>query len=200
MKEAIISENFDSASFSDQFKWHAEPGNWMIKNKQLVIESNAKTDFWQNTHYGFQADNGHLLYTEVEGDFILETQVDCEFNNQYDQAGLMVRDSENCWVKTSVEYEPDESNKLGAVVTNHGYSDWSTQDADDNFTRFSLRIIRKNSDYIIRCFSEITDDWIQLRMFHLFDKPVMKAGIYCCSPKESGFISRFNYLKIEHLY
>lgn len=36
--------------------------------------------------------------------------------------------SENCWLKTSLEYIPEGPSHLGAVVTNNGYSDWSTQD------------------------------------------------------------------------
>lgn len=35
----------------------------------------------------------------------------------------MIRFSEDCWLKTSVEFESvKEPSRLGAVVTNHGYS------------------------------------------------------------------------------
>jgi regulation of enolase protein 1 (concanavalin A-like superfamily) len=29
----------------------------------LEIFTDEQTDFWQNTHYGFQRDNGHCLFT-----------------------------------------------------------------------------------------------------------------------------------------
>ena len=81
----------------------------------------------------------------------------------------MVRVSDQCWVKTSVEYEIGEPNKLGAVVTNNGYSDWSTQDVGDDFIAYRLRISRVGSDYKIEYFKDSEDTWIQMRLFHLFD-------------------------------
>jgi len=192
-----LKENFENNELNSSLKWHHEPESWQIENKQLIITSEKETDYWQRTHYGFQADNGHFLFMEVEGDFVLESEVNCEFIHQYDQAGLMVRASDQCWVKTSVENEIGESNKLGAVVTNHGYSDWSTQDVKDDFLNYRLRITRTASDYKIEYFSGQDSSWIQLRLFHLFDQPRVQAGIYCCSPKEGGFNAAFDYLLIE---
>jgi hypothetical protein len=34
-------------------------------------EPDAPTDFWQRTHYGFRADNGHFLHREADGEFVL---------------------------------------------------------------------------------------------------------------------------------
>ncbi len=63
----------------------------------------------------------------------------------------MVRFSKDCWLKTSIEYEPNGMCKLGAVVTNQGYSDWSTQGyktgPSDKYFRIreNLEIISLNS-------------------------------------------------------
>eukprot|EP00939_MAST-03C_sp_MAST-3C-sp1_P002699 g2699.t1 len=46
--------------------------------------------------------------------------------SQFDQAGIMVRVDDDCWVKAGVEYT-DGMPRLSCVVTNEGYSDWSTQ-------------------------------------------------------------------------
>ena len=196
MEENKLIETFQGEQFNEKLYWHHEPTNWHLKDEQLQISPDAETDFWQKTHYGFQVDNGHFLFTEVGGDFALETQVRCAFKNQYDQAGLMVRVSEDCWIKASVEFEPDEPNKLGAVVTNHGYSDWSTQDVPDSFTDFKLRLTREGSTYKVQYYQAASNEWIQIRMFHLFDKPIVKAGIYCCSPKRESFVVNFDYMKI----
>ena len=45
---------------------------------------------------------------------------------QFDQAGIMVIVNENVWVKAGIEYTDGFPN-LSCVVTNDGYSDWSTQ-------------------------------------------------------------------------
>ena len=58
----IIKENFEYPEFNTLFSWHHEPESWQIKNNQLIITSEKETDFWQRTHYGFQADNVVIFY------------------------------------------------------------------------------------------------------------------------------------------
>src|SRR6476660_7925192 len=124
-----LHESFAGSALHPQFRWHCEPARWSldVPRRCLRIEPEAGTDFWQRTHYGFEADNGHFLYREVEGDFEIMTKVHTYPVNRYDQAGLMIRVSKDTWIKTSVEYNPDGPNQLGAVVTNQGFSDWSSQ-------------------------------------------------------------------------
>jgi uncharacterized protein len=186
-----------AGQLDSRLHWHCEPSRWKINEDHLEVVCDGATDFWQRTHYGFRADNGHFIYLELEGDFTLENHVQCDFQHQYDQAGLMVRVSDECWIKTSVENELNEPRKLGAVVTNHGYSDWSTQDVADSLTAYRLQIIRRGSDYKVSYFHDLSREWVQLRLCHLFDAPMVQAGIYACSPKEGGFRASFSFLKIE---
>lgn len=188
--------SINASTIEELFKWHCEPGRWQFQNNELKVFADPNTDFWQKTHYGFQVDNGHFLYIDITGDFEMETHVNCEYKHQYDQAGLMVRISEQCWVKTSIEFEPEEDNKLGAVVTNHGFSDWSTQNIDRTITSYRLKISREDSNYKIQYFDEISRRWEQLRLFHLIDQEVVQVGVYCCSPKAEGFVSRFRGFQI----
>ena len=102
-------------------KWTKEsPLDWVV-NKPcevsiddetgvIVIETEEETDFWQNTHYNFQRDDGHFLgQTVADGqDFVFQATVSFEPNAQYDQAGVMVRVSESCWLKASVEFESQQ--------------------------------------------------------------------------------------------
>src|SRR5512137_1329844 len=108
MNELLINELFDKSTFDARLSWYCPPAKWRIRNSCLAIEPDAKTDYWQKTHYGFVPDNGHFLFAEVTGDVIMTTHVRFHPVNQYDQAGLMVRLSSHCWLKTSVEYEPHE--------------------------------------------------------------------------------------------
>ena len=100
----LLEEKFDKQHLDPRLSWFCEPSEWKIENSSLVVATDAETDYWQRTHYGFQVDNGHFLYMEVDRDFILETEVQYHFANQYDQAGLMVRNSTDSWVKTAIEY------------------------------------------------------------------------------------------------
>jgi regulation of enolase protein 1 (concanavalin A-like superfamily) len=201
MIESDLMLLFDGNVIDERLTWFCEPPHWSVSSEErtLRVEPAAHTDFWQKTHYGFEADNGHFLSLPVIGDFILTTHVRFNPIHQYDQAGLMIRLSPDCWLKTSVEYEPDGPNRLGAVITNGGYSDWSTQDFPDERREIWLRVRRETTDYLV----ETADDgrrWTQIRMARLLGDRVGKpvaAGLYACSPKEGGFVAQFSLL---HLY
>ena len=201
MGNLLIDESFDKPTLDAQLEWFNPPPAWRIERAHLVVQPGAKTDYWQKTHYGFVADSGHFLFARVGGDFVMTTQVRFYPANQYDQAGLMVRISPQCWLKTSVESEPDEADKLGAVVTNGGYSDWSVQDFHDD--QLTLRVRREGSDYMVEYLSAGTPadpHWTLMRVAHLYDddgEMPVRCGLYACSPLGEGYSAEFAYLKIE---
>src|SRR5262245_27547310 len=122
------------------------------------------------------------------GNFVMTTRVRFHPVHQYDQAGLMVRVSPSCWLKTSVEYEPDGPSRLGAVVTNKGYSDWSTQDYTPTASEVWLRIRREGSDYHTLASAD-GRAWSQLRIARLLDDPgavAVASGLYACAPRGKG--------------
>jgi regulation of enolase protein 1 (concanavalin A-like superfamily) len=162
-----------------------------------VIAPNAPTDFWSKTHYGFEAHNGHFLFANVTGDFTLSAEISMKPQHQYDQAGLMVRHSKSCWLKTSIEFEPGGMNRLGAVVTNAGYSDWSTQDVPAQTIRFRLKVVRERNDYLVHASFDL-ENWTQLRIAHLHEEAAeVECGVYACSPKGAGFVAEFDNFEIR---
>lgn len=201
MIQLLFNEQFKKTRFDSRLQWFNPPTLWAVEAKQstLVVSPDPHTDFWQQTHYGFRADNGHFLYARVEGDFILTTRVRYRPLHQYDQAGLMVRISPTCWLKASVEYEPEGPARLGAVVTNNGYSDWSTQPFPRRRRDYWLRIRREGCDYIVET-SEDGSFWFQIRLARLLeDKPgaEVSCGLYACSPSGGGFVTEFDFLSVE---
>lgn len=183
-----------------QLIWLNEPKVWSVDTAahRLVVLPDAETDFWQKTHYGFAADNGHFLHTRVTGDFTLSAEVIFYPRHQYDQAGLMVRFSSDCWLKTSVEYEPEGPAKLGVVVTNGGYSDWSVQDFPRGRNSVQLRVRRAAADFLVDYRDSAGADWNMIRMAHLAGVETQPAlcGLYACSPKAAGFRAEFCSPKI----
>jgi uncharacterized protein len=185
----------------DRLTWYCEPERWTfdLARSCLRLEPDAPTDFWQRTHYGFRADTGHFLFMEEAGDFSLRARVEFRPRHQYDQAGLMVRVSSECWLKASVEFEPDGPSRLGAVVTNHGYSDWSTQDFRDGRSAVELRVRRTGADYLVEALMGEAG-WTQLRLAHLHEQNPggrVACGVYACSPKGPGFVAEFSRLILE---
>ena len=199
MGKSLIADldAFAGPGLPPQFSWHCEPQRWSLDAGRLRIEPDALTDFWQRTHYGYQADNGHFLYREVDGDFVMTCRVLFHPVHQYDQGGVMVRVSPDCWLKSSVEFEPSAPCRLGAVVTNHGYSDWSAQEFSPGAGDVWLRVRREADDYLVDASGD-GERWSQLRMTHLHDgRGVSVAcGVYACSPKQSGFHCEFTELSI----
>jgi len=195
--------DFRQPALDERLEWRCEPSQWTLDSTRgcLRVQPDAGTDFWQRTHYGFRVDNGHFLFTNAAGDFVLTTHVRFEPVHQYDQAGLMVRLSEDCWIKTSVEYEPGRASRLGVVVTNRGYSDWSTQDIPADRHHMWLRVRRAGADYLVGA----SDDgavWTQLRIAHLDQDDAVRAvqvGLYACSPKGAGYAAEFDLLRLDDL-
>jgi regulation of enolase protein 1 (concanavalin A-like superfamily) len=200
MLARYLHESFAGPGLDPRLCWHCEPARWSVNTSRqcLRIEPNGSTDFWQRTHYGFEVDNGHALFAEIAGDFVLATQVRFRPVRQYDQAGLMVRVSPSCWLKASVEYEPEGPSRLGAVVTNFAYSDWSTQEFASGPGEMWLRVRREGDDYVIDS-SQDGRRWVQIRMAHLHEGrgQAVRGGLYACSPKGAGFAAEFGQLTLD---
>ena len=142
-----LYETFESQTLPENFYWFNEPKQFLFQNG-LVLVTKAETDFWQGTHYGFRRDDGHCLLTRLEGDFCLSTQVSFSPQTQYDQCGLIIRlDAEN-WIKMSAEYDNETLSRLGSVVTNHGFSDWATQDIDSSIRQIWYCISKRGPDFL----------------------------------------------------
>jgi regulation of enolase protein 1 (concanavalin A-like superfamily) len=198
---AFLHETFVGPGLDPRLAWLNEPPVWAVDpaGRCLRVHPAAGTDFWQRTHYGFRADSGHLLAAAVEGDWVLSAHVAAAPVHQYDQAGLMARLSPDCWLKTSVEHEPGRAGRLGAVVTNGGYSDWSTQDFTPGPAGLWLRVRREGADYLVE-WSADGAGWVQLRVARLHDDPggaAVACGLYACSPKGAGFAAEFRDLRVD---
>jgi len=97
--------------------WRNEHYRRLYPALRRISSGITDIEFPDTTRYGLSA--------AVSGNFVVTTKVRFFPKHQYDQAGLMIRVDGIHWIKMSVEYELEEPPKLGVVVTNRGYSDWS---------------------------------------------------------------------------
>lgn len=184
-----------------QFTWFCEPTHHRVEGDRITLVSDSGTDFWQRTHYGFRNDNGHCLWTDVSGDFVVKTHVRYTPQHQFDQAGLIVYFTEDYWVKCSVEREDTKPYNLGSVVTNEGYSDWATQPFRKQTVDMEFMIKHLRTDFEIYCRETGESEWQQLRISRL-NLPldtVFHVGIYACSPKVGGFEASFYSIEIDKI-
>lgn len=195
----FLEECFDGPRFDGRLRWFNEPPLFRLDDEGLTIAPRGGSDLWQRTHYGFRRDDAHGLLLPISGDFSLETEVTFRPVHQYDQAGLLVRLSAECWLKTSIEFELDSPSRLGSVVTNAGWSDWATRDVPASVRSARFRITRQAGDYLIE-HAEPDGHFSQLRVARLHDddgSQLVSAGLYACSPKSAGFTASFRYLKAQ---
>ena len=191
-----INERFLGTKLPQDFFWFNEPLQYKVGNG-LEIITEKETDFWQNTHYGFQRDDGHFLFVQRTGDFSLSTNVIFRPSNKYDQCGLMVRIDDQNWIKVSTEFESDQISRLGSVVTNLGYSDWATQDIKSDRDEMWYRISKRGSDFLLE-YSFEGNKWHQMRIAHLHKSVESYAvGVYACSPIGKAFWCCFKVLEIS---
>ena len=179
-------------------RWTRQPEQFTIADHEITITTTPHTDLWQRTYYGFRNDNAPVLQMQTDEEFFSFT-VKTEFessHHRFDQCGVAVYlDSEN-WLKGSIEYENDRFQRLGSVVTNHGYSDWATTDIPADVKSMWYRLSRRKSDFCIEC-SKNGVDFRQMRICHLFEGAgAVSFGVYACSPEDSSFTARFTELDL----
>eukprot|EP00930_Biecheleria_cincta_P058201 TRINITY_DN44053_c0_g1_i1.p1 TRINITY_DN44053_c0_g1~~TRINITY_DN44053_c0_g1_i1.p1 ORF type:complete len:231 (+),score=28.48 TRINITY_DN44053_c0_g1_i1:53-745(+) len=112
--------------------WSHEPSSWKRADdgSELEIVPDTGKDYWARTYYSplLIKSNAPALLCEIPAK--QEATLELEFTlhpvEQFDQAGALVLIDENTWVKAGIEY-CDGAPRLSCVVTNGGFSDWSTQ-------------------------------------------------------------------------
>lgn len=185
--------NFNTADLT----WTREPKQYCIKQEQITIITEPHTDLWQKTYYGFQNDNAPVLQLKTqETYFSFTVKTDFASKQRFDQCGIvMYLDSEN-WLKASIEYETEIYQRLGSVVTNHGYSDWATTDIDASVKSMWYRFSRRESDYCIECSTDGIH-YKQMRICHIWEgSGEISFGIYACSPENSSFEAVFSHMEL----
>ena len=199
--ETVTTQSTDTIMkqfVKENLYWTREPSQSTISDSLITITTDPKTDLWQRTYYGLQNDNAPVLQMKTSKKFFTFT-VKTEFNSSalFDQCGIAIYlDSEN-WMKASIEYENEEYQRLGSVVTNNGYSDWATHDIPSSIREMWYRLSRRNSDYYI----ETSTDGVnfhQMRAFHLFHGDgEISFGIYAASPVDHSFTAKFSNMEVS---
>lgn len=180
-----------------EMKWIRTPKQYEITEDRVVIITEPHTDLWQRTYYHFRNDNAPVLQLETDEQFFsFVVKTDFDTKVRYDQSGIvMYLDSDN-WLKASVEYENDKIQRLGSVVTNNGYSDWSSVDIDASIKSMWFRFSRREDDF---CIENSVDgvNFKQMRICHMFNaKERISFGIYACSAEDSAFKASFTDMEV----
>jgi uncharacterized protein len=187
------------------------PRHHEVAGDCVTFTTQPSTDLWQRTYYGFQNNNAHAYLWSSDQNFTCECTVRFDYKVRFDQAGILVWVDQFNWIKVSMEYEDESLSRLGAVVTNGGYSDWSTRDCETSgFIHY--RVSRRGPDFLLE--ANEGGDWEQLRVCHLailgettrdmgtldaqeLSATPVQVGVYAASPGESSFEVEFHNIHIS---
>ena len=179
-------------------QWTRQPMDFEIRDDSIEIITAPHTDLWQRTYYHFRNDNAPVLQVSTqEKYFSFTVKTAFESKHRFDQCGVVLYlDSDN-WLKASIEYENEQFQHLGSVVTNHGYSDWATTAIPAEIKSMWYRLSRREDDFCIEC-SQDGVNFSQMRVCHLWEgKGEIRFGIYACSPEDSSFKATFTELNVS---
>ena len=182
----------------NSLQWTRQPKEFSIQPGRIEITTEPGTDLWQRTYYHFRNDNAPVLQMETkEKYFSFTVKTDyTDSSHRFDQCGIvMYLDTDN-WLKASVEFENEEFQHLGSVVTNHGYSDWATTAIPADVKTMWYRFSRREDDYCIECSADGVT-FTQMRVCHMWEGAgKVRFGIYACSPEDSSFKAVFTDMEL----
>lgn len=120
----------------------------------------------------------------------MEVSFTAAFSEQFDQAGVFVRASDEAWAKAGLEYA-DGVLAVGAVVTT-GVSDWSVGPVPRWLDRrTTIRVSRFSDALVVRARA----DGEPFSLIRVAPFPVgvpLEAGPFVCAPTRSGLVVRFH--------
>lgn len=169
--------------------WTNAPAAAVTDGDALVVTAVESSDAWRTTAYGFVHDTEHALLSPLDPGTAMEVAFTGDFVEEFDQAGVFVRVSDEEWTKAGVEYA-DGALQLGAVVT-HRFSDWSVAPvADWAGTRVTVRVSRSGDALTIRARSG-DEPFRLVRIAHLDPSAIAEAGPLICAPSRGDLAVRF---------
>lgn len=176
------------------YRWLNEPASWEGDERDLSLKTDAKTDFWRETFYGFVRDSGHAYLRPVSGDFTASATIVGQYEQLYDQAGLMLRLDEQNWIKCGIEYT-DGLMHFSVVVT-RGVSDWSVIPLHGiaQSDPLSVRLTRHGD--AVRVQFRFGDAAWQMARLCPFSAEDAMIGVTACSPERAGFEATFRDLAV----
>lgn len=173
--------------------WLNAPETWRLDDGRLWVVTDAKTDFWRETHYGFIRDTGHFFACDVAGGFTAQLRVRARYDALYDQAGIMVRLDEKTWIKAGIEASDGQA-LLSSVLT-VGRSDWATGiyggDPADVWLRATVAggVIRLQA-------SSDGRRWPLARLAPFPEAASYRVGPMCCTPERAGLEVEFSAFEV----
>jgi regulation of enolase protein 1 (concanavalin A-like superfamily) len=169
------------------FDWINEPKNVEFIEQGLLITTKPYTDFWQNASFGISKDDGHFFACNKGGNFSITGKWSFDKAVESAQCGIMIKSDKKNWIKVGMLTTDPNAIKIGVVVANNGYCDWSSVNLNNDVNTVYFKIMRRESNFVIYYACQ-DEKFEQIRVInHPNMTDIVEAGAYACSPKDEGF-------------
>lgn len=177
-----------------RMRWMNEPPSAHVEAGTLTVLSTPKADFYRMP--GWTIDNGNFFHLPVEGEFSFEARINGQFASKYDQAGLMVRQDAENWLKCGIEFV--DSTRFASVVFTRGFSDWSTMKDLTQTAPVWWRVIRRTNSIETLC-SLDGKNFTSVRQAYgyLASASKVDVGLLCASTEGQGVHAIFDSVKLS---
>lgn len=173
--------------------WLNPPLEVEFSDGEMAVTAIEESDYWRHTSYGFVHDSAHALLIDFPDSSAIEVSFVLDFNQMWDQAGLLVFADDERWTKAGIEHA-DGAPQIGAVVTDVN-SDWSTAPIEEWFGHeASFRASRQGNAVTVRAKCDsLSAPWKLVRLFPINPELNWKAGPYLAAPSRAGLRVRFTH-------
>lgn len=162
--------------------WLSEPEEWTQHRTTVMMRVPPGTDFWRMTRTDECVDNAPFYFLEMEGDFEVRCKVKADYESPDDQAGIMVREDEENWIKCGIQLIDDVPHMCATVT--HDYSDMSMHPLP-HLPEYMWVHAKKIGDGLEVYISEDSFDWMQIRQGDITDDSILQIGFYGASPSSN---------------
>ena len=180
----------------EKMQWFNEPEKWTVENQALSMFVTPKSDYWRISHYGFTVDDAPFYYALYGGEFEVKVKITGDYKNRFDQAGLMLRNYEQNYIKAGIEFVDGVYN-LSTVVT-HKTSDWSVIALEKPVPFIWIKAVRR-LDAVEVFYSFDDKTYTMMRNAWMQDNTPMMVGVMGACPDGDGFNVKFENFKVKHL-
>jgi uncharacterized protein len=173
-------------------EWNGEDGRSGVK--AIRVQVPGGTDCWRKTRHNMISDNVPFYYRNVMGDFEVILHATTKFTGNYEQAGIMVRESPEVWMTCGFQVF-DGQPQASAVIT-RDTSDWSLLPLPE--TQDSMYFVVKRTKEVVECFYSFDGfEWTQIRQSILSEANKLMVGLYGACPQGEGFEVVFEHFTIK---
>jgi len=185
-----INSDFQISGIPGSLSWMNTPLNWSYKHNELVITAGEKTDMFVDPKQTYKVLNVPRALFLPSDTFLLSSQVQVDFQSDFDAGVLMVYGNDHCWAKLCFEFSPQKKPTIVSVVNKNNSDDTNHLVIDTN--KIYLRIAGLGDNTFAFHYSSDSHYWHLIRYFSLDKKTEIRIGFSSQSPTGEKCTSIFS--------